>query len=54
MGKEMKKFYIDFCGWTEIEAASADEAKDKFWDMMYEGTGGTCVEIEGVEEAEDE
>lgn len=54
MEREMKKFYIDFSGWMEVEAASADEAKDKFWDMMYEGTAGTCVEIEGVEMAEDE
>lgn len=54
MEREIKKFYIDFRGWAEIEAASADEAKDKFWNMMCDGTHGTCVEIEGVEEAEDE
>lgn len=30
----MKKFYIDFTGYCEIEAENGKEAMDKFWDII--------------------
>lgn len=30
----MKKFYVDFSGYCEIEAENEDEALDKFWDIV--------------------
>lgn len=48
------KFYIDFSGWSAIEAKTEEEAREKFWDMMCNGTTQTTIDIENVEEADDE
>lgn len=52
----MKKFYVDFSGWTEIEAESAEEAKDIFWEDIYKKVSIPMydVEIDCLEEEEEE
>jgi len=48
----MKKFYVDFCGWAEIEAESEEDARDIFWRDISDKTSMTIhdVEIDSIEE----
>ena len=50
------KFYIDFTGYCEIEAKDEEEARQKFWDYIYnideEGLPGSFYIIENIEEKE--
>lgn len=42
-----KIFWVDFDGYCEIEAETAEEAKQKFYDLFIEGV---LFEVTGVEE----
>lgn len=48
------KFYVDFSGWSAIEAKTKEEAVEKFWDMMHNRTTQISIVIEDVEKVEDE
>lgn len=51
----MKKFYVDFSGWVEIEAESAEEVSDIFWEDIYKKVSMPIYveEIDNIEEKED-
>lgn len=46
----MNTYYVDFRGFTEIEAKDREEAIMKFWTMVTDCPQGTLFEIETVEE----
>jgi hypothetical protein len=48
----MKKFYIDFSGWCEIEAEDEKEARRKFEIYIAEDKPLPCniYEVQGIEE----
>lgn len=54
----MKEFWIDFSGWTKIQAETAEEAEKKFWEQHYESNfpwGETDqIEVDTIEEVADQ
>ena len=48
----MKTFYIDFSGYCEIKAETAEQAQNEFWRLIAEDVPlpANIYEIEGVEE----
>ena len=50
------KFYIDFTGYCKIEANDKEEARQKFWDYIYnineEDLPGSIYFVENIEEEE--
>ncbi len=51
----MKKFFVDYSAYCEIEAETPDEATNIFWRFIDEGKvlPAHVLEIDSVEEAED-
>lgn len=52
----MAKFYVDFSGYCEIEATSALEAKNKFWELISNDypLPKNIYEIDSIEEKSEE
>ena len=53
--REIKmKFYIDFTGYCEIEAKDEEEARQKFWDYVFDEKGlpNNFYIIDNIEEKE--
>lgn len=50
------KYYIDFGGWCEVEADSANEAETEFWRRTQEHLplDNVTYEIEGVEQKDED
>ena len=51
----MSNYYVDFSGWCEVEADSADEAGNKFWKYIHDDAPlpHNVYNLEGVEEIEE-
>ena len=51
----MSTYYVDFSGWCKVEADSANEAIDKFWECIQNDTPlpRSLYYFEGVEEVEE-
>lgn len=51
----MKTWYVDFSGYCEIEAETADEACEKFWEYINndQPLPQNIYDFEGVEEKTD-
>jgi len=49
------KYYVDFCGWCEVEAKDKNDAEEKFWALVNEDTPLPCniFEVQGIEKKED-
>lgn len=47
-----KTFWVDFSGYCEIEAETAEEAEKKFWDFINEDKPlpQNIYDVDGVEE----
>ena len=47
-----KTFWVDFSGYCEIEAETAEEAEQKFWDFINDDMPlpQNIYEVDGVEE----
>lgn len=50
--KMSKTFWVDFSGYCEIEAETAEEAEQKFWDFINENIPlpQNIYNVDGVEE----
>lgn len=48
----MKTFWVDFTGYCEIEAETAEEAENKFWSYIEDDIPlpQNIYDVEGVEE----
>lgn len=49
----MARFWIDYSTSVLIEAKTAEEAEELFWDGNYEALGYADIGIDGIEEEED-
>lgn len=51
----MSVYYVDFSGWCKVEADSASEAEDKFWEYIHNDAPlpHNVYTLEGVEETTD-
>lgn len=50
----MSTYYVDFSGWCKVEADSASEAEDKFWEYIRDDAPvALSMTLEGVEETTD-
>lgn len=51
----MATYYVDFSGYCEVEADSADEAEIKFWEYINNDAPlpQNIYDLEGVEEKTD-
>jgi hypothetical protein len=49
----MAKFWIDYSTSVLIEAETAEEAKEIFWNGDYDALGCGEIQIDGFEEVED-
>lgn len=51
----MKKYYVDFSGYCEIEAETPEQAKAKFWWLIQEEIPlpRNIYEIDSVEEKDE-
>jgi hypothetical protein len=49
----MGRFWIDYSTAVLIEAETAEEAENLFWDGGYDELGCAEIRIDGIEEVED-
>ena len=51
----MSAYYVDFSGYCKVEADSASEAEDKFWEYIHDDAPlpRNVYTLEGVEETTD-
>lgn len=49
----VKRFYVDFSGYCEIEAETKADAERIFWEKLPSVGENDVWEIEGIEEKED-
>ena len=50
----MAKYFIQYQAWTEIEADSWEEIKEKFWGRVYKGIPCRGVSITDWDKEEEE
>jgi len=50
----MAKFWIDYSTSVLIEAETAEEAEQLFWNGSYDVLGCSEIQIDGIEKEEDE
>ena len=50
----MGRFWVDYSTSVLIEAETAEEAEELFWDGSYNQLGCVEIRIDGIEEDEDD
>lgn len=49
----MSTYYVDFSGYYEVEADSANEVEAKFWEYVYNNAPHINYTLEGIGEITD-